>query len=195
MRSLLLWAGLLLAAPASWAAVVLDGEAPPPVQVSSQTAAEPAAAPAPKKPSLYQLGMDQRKAGDLQAAKKTFEAMLAEDPESGGAFEGLGLVSLSLKDYATARECFSKWSKKNPKSAYVWWNLARADSALELEDDLAHDLAMAADADKRDLRVWRRLDGVMGRRPSAQTDGKIYKSIGVEDLDTPHPQRIVYAGR
>ncbi|MBI5622246.1 MAG: tetratricopeptide repeat protein [Elusimicrobia bacterium] len=191
----LLAAVLALVPASSRAAVVIDSVLPEPA-VSTQAAPGPAPAPEPqKKVSLYELGMSQRRSGDLQAAKKTFEEMLAQDPESAGAFEGLGLVSLSLKDYETARECFSKWAKKSPKSAYVWWNLSRADAALEREDDLAADLAAAADADRRDLRVWRRLDGVMSRRPSMQADGRIYKSIGVEDLETPNPQRIVYAGR
>jgi tetratricopeptide (TPR) repeat protein len=184
MRALLASALLVLCVSLTRAAVVMDGETP-----------ELAVSTAPKKVSLYEQGMAQRRSGDLQGARKTFEAMLAEDPESGGGFEGLGLTALSLKDYETARECFSKWSKKNPKSAYVWWNLYRADSALEREDDQAYDLKMAAEADKRDLKVWRRLDGVMRRRDSVQADGRIYKSIGVEDMDTPNPQRIVYAGR
>ncbi|MBI5883136.1 MAG: tetratricopeptide repeat protein [Elusimicrobia bacterium] len=199
MRRLLLAAAAVVScAAASRAAVITDSQLPEDavsVQVSSSAQTSAAGTSEKPKTSLYSLGMEQRRNGDLQAARKTFEAMLAEDPESGGALEGLGLVTLSLKDYETARECFSKWAKKNPKSAYVWWNLSRADSALEREDDLANDLKMAAEADKRDLRVWRKLDGVMARRPSVQADGKMYKSIGIESNDISSPQRIVYAGR
>ena len=124
-----------------------------------------------------------------KAAKATFEDA-PRDPGKA-APRRFGTVSLSLKDYETARECFP-WSKKNPKSAYVWWN-QQGGFALEREDDLANDLTMAAEADKRDLRVWHRLDKY-GPKASAQASGKIHKSIGTEEL-TPQPQRIVYAGR
>ena len=144
---------------------------------------------------LYSLGMEQRRRGDLQEAKRTFLKMLDRDPQSGGALEGLGLVCLSLRDYEGAREHLSRWNQMKPGSAYILWNLARADSALEREEDLFNDLRGASEADPLDLRIWRRLDDLLALRPGALPFGRIYKSIGTEDLQTARPQRIVYEGR
>ncbi|HBL18955.1 MAG: hypothetical protein A2X36_14990 [Elusimicrobia bacterium GWA2_69_24] len=165
-----------------------------PLLLAAALALLPGAAPAAAE-DLYSLGMAQRRQGDLEGAHKTFMLLLEADPQSGGALEGLGLVALSLRRYDAAREYWSRLTAMKPNNAYILWNLARADAALEREGDLAGDLRGAAAADPRDLRVLRRMDGVLRRHPAAFLDGRIYKSIGTEGLETSSPQRIVYEGR
>ncbi|MFA6091757.1 MAG: tetratricopeptide repeat protein [Elusimicrobiota bacterium] len=158
-------------------------------------AASLSAQEAPPGTDLYSYGMAQRSRGDIQGAKKTFLRMLADDPKSGGAFEGLSVVSLSLKEYEQAYDYLSRWNADKPGSAYILGLKARADAALEKEEELLSDLRSAAAIDPRDLHTLRRLDDVLHRHRGIFPEARSYKSLVSEGLETGRPQRIVYEGR
>lgn len=143
----------------------------------------------------YSRGMALRRKGDYAGAKAVFLEMLAKDPKSGGAFEGLGLSCLSLKEYDQARDYLSRWNESRPNNGYILGLLARADSALERRDDFLADLRGASAADPLDLGLRRRLDDVQRERPGVLPEARMYKSLSNEGLETGNPQRVVYEGR
>ncbi|MFA5138120.1 MAG: tetratricopeptide repeat protein [Elusimicrobiota bacterium] len=144
---------------------------------------------------LYGLGMEQRKGGRVREARETFLKLLEREPENNGALEGLALTSLSLDEPAEARKHLLRLDSKKPGDPYILGLLTRADSALGLEDELLSDLRRLVAADPAGLRFRRRLDGLSSAEPGAFLDGRSYKSIGVEGLETGNPQRIEYQGR
>jgi len=78
----------------------------------------------------YDEGMAARQRGDLHGAKAIFLKMLKRDPKSGGAFEGLSLVCLSLGEYAEALSYLKRWDAQSPHSAYILDLMARAREGL-----------------------------------------------------------------
>lgn len=147
-------------------------------------------------PSLYELGHEQRRAGKIVQAKETFQQLLTEKPDSGGALEGLALTCLSLGEYDDALGYARRWEKSNSSSAYVVNLERRALNGLHRHEE-------ALDAGRRvvalnpcDVRTQRSVDSDMReRRPGVFPRGRMYKSIGPEGLETSRPQRIVYEGR
>jgi tetratricopeptide (TPR) repeat protein len=153
------------------------------------TLALPAAA------SLYEDGMDARKRGDIPKAKDLFERLLKEQPDSGGALEGLSLTALEEGDYAKALEYLDRWQKQGD-SAYIQSLKTRAYSKLGMRGELADTLVKRAQMDPHDLRSAQRADSYL--REDARglfPFGALYKSLSQEGLETNRPQRIVYEGR
>lgn len=154
-------------------------------------AAGPSAAPA-----SYDLGMEQRRAGDHGAARETFLRLLEKDPDSNGGLEGLALSCISLGRYGEAKEALRRWDARSPGNRYVLGLLLRAargdgdeEAALKAASDLAAlDGAGCADRERAEAYLER-------LRPGAFPRLKSYKSYAAEGLNTASPQRIVYEGR
>lgn len=145
---------------------------------------------------LYEDGMAARARGDLDAAKAAFTRLLAEQPASAGALEGLSLTCLSTRDYEQALAHSKAYAAAKPDSAYP---LGLVETALRRlnRDDEALDVAReAAKRDACDVRMLRKVeDGMRERRDGLFPRGSVYKSIGDEDLSSGRPQRLVYEGR
>lgn len=155
--------------------------------------APPAAA---QGPSLYELGDSLRRAGKPAQAKEAFARLLAESPDSGGALEGLTLSCLALRQDEEALAYARRWEARSSSSPYVLGLEARALHRLRREPEELGLNARIVALDRCDVRTQRHLDDQArllqdGVFPAA----RLYKSIGPEELNTPRPQRIVYAGR
>lgn len=149
-----------------------------------------------KAESLYDQGLEQRRAGRLAEAKATFSRLLAEKPGSGGALEGLTITCLSAREYEEALGYARKWEETNSSSAYVATLERRALDGLHRHEEALEAARRAVRLDPCDVRTQRSVDSDMReRRPGLFPRGKIYKSIGPEGLETGNPQRIVYEGR
>jgi hypothetical protein len=154
------------------------------------------ASPASAEPSLYEQGDSLRRAGKPAEAKAKFLEMLAKDPESGGALEGLTLSCLALREYDDALSYAWRWQKQKPDSAYVTGFEERALRGLHRHEEALDAGIRGVRQDPCDARLQRRVDAeTRERRPGLSGRAKIYKSIGFEDLNSPRPQRIVYEGR
>jgi hypothetical protein len=157
--------------------------------------ARPAAA-ATAQPSWYEVGTAARERGDAKTAKEAFLRMLDQDPKSGGAFEGLTLSCLSLGQDEEALGYAKRWAEQSPDSGYVLGLESRALGRLRRVEERRLVDRRIVTVDPCDASTQHRLDDeqralVRGVFPA----GRIYKSIGPEELNTPRPQRIVYAGR
>ncbi len=153
------------------------------------------AAPAPAAPS-YDEGMAALQRDDLTKAKTIFLKMLKLDPKSGGAFEGLSLVCLSLDEYQEALGYLQRWDAQSPHSAYILGLMARARKGLRDNPGVQVALEGMTQADPCDPAAWRRLDDSKRSWSSGIfPTGRIYKSLSQEGLNTASPQRIIYEGR
>lgn len=156
--------------------------------------AAPAAAEQPG--SSYDYGMEQRRRGDIEGARETFLNMLALDPASGGALEGLALTALSLRRYEEALGALEKWNAQSPGNPYILGLLLRAQNGLNDEEGALRTSRELAALDPRDCALRSRLDASMERLAGGVFPyGKAYKSYSIEGLDTASPQRILYEGR
>ncbi len=176
---------LLLLTAGPGAGAQPGGQAP--VVLSSAAAAEA--------PVSYSYGMEQRKRGEYAAARETFLKLLERSPDSGGAFEGLALTSISLGKYSDAQGYLERWNALSPRSAYILGLLARSRNAQRDAEGALETYKEIVDCDPRDCTARERLDSAMeklraGLFPSART----YKSYSMEGLDTANPQRIIYEG-
>lgn len=155
--------------------------------------AAPAAAEQPG--ASYDYGMEQRRRGDHAGARETFLNMLALDPASGGALEGLALACLSLRQYEEARTALEKWNAQSPGNPYILGLLLRAQSALNDDEGALETSRELASLDPRDCALRSRLDASMERLAGGLFPyGKTYRSYSIEGLDTASPQRILYEG-
>jgi len=145
---------------------------------------------------LYEQGMQERRDGHLQEAARSFEQMLALDPKSGGALEGLALVSIAQGRYAQAQKYLEQWNRQSPNNPYILGLLARVyrhERATEKNIETTQALTRA---DPGDLTAQERLkDLLQAWRSGIVTTAKIRKSVGPEGLGGPSPQRIDYEGR
>lgn len=146
--------------------------------------------------SWYTLGDSARRRGDLAQAKDAFSHLLAEDPDSGGALEGLSLVCLSQGDDEAALGYASRWDARSPGNPYIVSLKSRALRRLRRDEEALDAEIPVVSKAPCDARLQRRVDdGQSGRRPGLFAWARMYKSIGTEDLNSAHPQRIVYEGR
>jgi tetratricopeptide (TPR) repeat protein len=146
--------------------------------------------------SLYDIGDSLRRQGRPKEAKEAFAQLLDQDPKSGGALEGLTLSCLALRQNDEALEYARRWEAQSSSSAYI---LGMEATALHRERRENKELPInrrIVEIDPCDVRAQRHLDEEMRLlRDGFFGAARIYKSIGPEELNTPNPQRIVYAGR
>ena len=163
---------------------------PPPAAAQTQTAV------AASTVSWYDVGDALRRGGDPKGAKDAFGRLLAQNPTSGGAQEGLTHSCLSLGQDEEALDYARRWDQQSSSSAYILGLQARALHRLRRENEELDVNRRVVQLDPCDVRTQRRLDDQMtslrnGLFPSA----RLSKSIGTEELNSARPQRIVYAGR
>jgi tetratricopeptide (TPR) repeat protein len=140
--------------------------------------------------------MAARKRGELDKAREIFSQMLEQDPKSGGALEGISLVSISQGRYEEAAGYLERWDAQSPGSAYVLGLLARARRGMRDTPGALAAAVRLCEADPCDQASWRRLDDRQrywagGVFPAA----RIRKSLSQESLNSASPQRIIYEER
>ena len=157
-------------------------------------AASLAGAAEPRAPT-YEYGMELRSAGKPAEAKEVFLNLLEKDPRSGAALEGLTLTSLSLKEYEEALGTLERW-RENGDSAYIESLEARVLDKLHRRDEATEALVRSYWLDTTDVAPMERADDrLRADAPGLFPFGKISKSLALEELSTPNPQRIAYEGR
>lgn len=145
--------------------------------------------------SYYTLGMDLRRSGNYQGAKEAFLKLLEQDPESGGALEGLTLTSLSLGQNEEALDYAERWEKQKD-SGYIQSMKARALAKLGRREELAESLRKSAEFDPGDIRAARRLDDILREEATGVfTQGAISKTLSQEGLGTRSVNQIIYESR
>lgn len=145
--------------------------------------------------SDYEDGMAARRRGDRSAARAAFERLLAADPKSSGALEGLTLVALDEGRHEEALTLLERWGAAGD-SAYRQSLKARALARLGREDERIDALLAQGRLEPADPAPLLTADallraGASGLFPAA----RIQKSIAQENLETSAPQRIVYETR
>ncbi len=90
----------------------------------------------------YNLARALAASGDLNGAAAAFEAVLAQQPDDGGAQAGLGTVYFRQQKIAPALECFRKAARIDPGNADIQANLG---TLLAISGDL-RDAAQAFEA-------------------------------------------------
>ena len=152
-------------------------------------------APAPAAPVSYDYGMAQRRKGDPAAAKETFLKLLQQSPDSGGAFEGLALTSISLGQYEEARGYLERWNAQSPHNTYILGLLVRVQNRQRDADGALQTYKELVECDPRDCASRERLDSSLEKlRAGVFPRGRSYKSYSLEGLGTASPQRILYEG-
>lgn len=144
----------------------------------------------------YDRGDELRRAGRYLESKAEFARLLEQNPDGNGALEGLTLNCLALRQNEEALDRAKEWTARASSSAYALSLEATALHRLRREDEeLAVNRRVVA-LDPCDLRTRRHLDDETRLlRDGIFPYAKISKSIGPEELNTPSPQRIVYASR
>ncbi len=169
---------------------------PPRAAPRAAAGAAPESAVVTSTVSWYEIGMAARKRGDLRAAKEAFQNLRDENPDSGGALEGLTLSCLSLGQNEEALRYAQEWDTLSADSPYVLGLEGRAFHRLRREEDEIPINRRLVRLDPCDVRAQRHLDDEMrGLKDGVFPNLKISQSIGPEELNTPSPQRIVYADR
>lgn len=167
-----------------------------PARAASRRSSRPAPAVVKSTVSWYSVGDTLRREGRPAEAKKAFANLLAQDPASGGALEGLTLSCLSLGQDEEALAYSRRWDQQSSSSAYILGLEARALHRLRREDEELSVNRRVVVLDPCDVRTQRHLDDEMrDRRDGVFPRARLYKSVGPEGLDTPSPQRIIYEGR
>ncbi|MDQ7773935.1 MAG: hypothetical protein RDU13_10465 [Elusimicrobiales bacterium] len=167
-----------------------------PLLFSAVQAQEPAAvrstAPAP---GTYAYGMEQRRAGDHAGAKKTFMQLFLREPSSGGALEGLSLTSLALGQQEEALVYLEQWNSQSPGSPYILKMLLRAQTSLRDEEGALATCRALAALDPRDCAARSRAESLAERAdPGVFPRARTSRTLSIEGLETPNPQRILYEG-
>ncbi|HNT97111.1 MAG TPA: hypothetical protein PKK31_02460 [Elusimicrobiales bacterium] len=144
----------------------------------------------------YDYGMEQRRAGDHAGSRATFMELLASDPSSSGALEGLSLACLALGRYEEALGYLEKWNSQSPGNPYILRLLLRARGAAGDDEGALETCRELAAIDPRDCAARSRAESLGGRAgdgffPGARTS----RTLSIEGLETPGPQRILYEGR
>jgi tetratricopeptide (TPR) repeat protein len=85
---------------------------------------------------LFQLGR-------LRDSQSAYEALLAEEPRSAAALEGLARVKVAQKDMASAEDLYRKACEAFPNFGAAYYGLATASRALGKEADAATNFALA----------------------------------------------------
>ncbi|HEY6341233.1 MAG TPA: tetratricopeptide repeat protein [Bryobacteraceae bacterium] len=85
---------------------------------------------------LFQLGR-------LSESQSAYEALLAEEPRSAAALEGLARVKVAQKDMASAEDLYRKACEVFPSFGAAYYGLATAARALGKEADAATNFALA----------------------------------------------------
>lgn len=85
---------------------------------------------------LFQLGL-------LRKAQSAYEALLAQEPRSAAALEGLARVKYAQKDMASAEVLYRRASEAFPNFGAAYYGLATADRALGKESEAANNFALA----------------------------------------------------
>ncbi len=137
--------------------------------------------------ALYQRGLKQQEAGDLDGARKSFEAALMEDPGSTVIRASLGYVLYAAGDLKAARAVFEETVRRDPSATALFDELgylnlrlgepAAADGWFRRAID-AHrreQPSTPADAEARDERVYRLRSEV--REIENRFDGTLYSLI------------------
>jgi hypothetical protein len=150
-----------------------------------------AAEPAPS----YSYGMELRARGETAKAKEVFRKLLEKDANSGGAYEGLTLTSLTLGQYEEALDFITRWQESGD-SAYKEGFKARAYDRLGRRDEATDAWVRAYWLDPTDAKPIQRADErLRADAPGLFPFGAISKSLSLEELSSGRPQRIVYEGR
>lgn len=152
--------------------------------------------PAASPNSLYAIGTAARERRDHAAAKAAFLKLLEDSPESGGALEGLSLACLALGEYEDASVYLQRWNLESPDNPYVLSLLAEAEKGVRDQDALRDTYLEIVDLQPYHFKARRGLDEIKENRDSGLfLRGRIYKSLGNEEINTPNPQRLNYEGR
>ena len=85
---------------------------------------------------LFQLGR-------LRQSQSAYEALLAQQPGSATALEGLARVEYAQKDMASAEDLYRKACEASPNFGAAYYGLATAARALGKEDEAAKNFALA----------------------------------------------------
>lgn len=146
-------------------------------------------------PGSYDYGMEQRKAGDHAGAKATFLNLLLASPSSAGALEGLGLSCLALGQYEEAALYLEQWTVQSPGSQYALGLLANARSRMNDDRGALRAYAALAALDPENCQARQKVEALSERAGSAFFPrARAYRSVSLEGLGGPAPQRIVYEG-
>ena len=84
---------------------------------------------------LVREGIAAYEAGDIDAARGRFRAVLDQDIEHPEALMGMGIVARAMGQHQVAAELLRRSVAVNPKSATAWSNLGNALQDLDLWDD------------------------------------------------------------
>jgi len=84
---------------------------------------------------MVRAGIQAYEAGDIDAARARFRAVLDQDIEHPDALMGMGVVARAMRQFQTAAELLRRSVAVNPKSAMAWSNLANTLQDLDLWDD------------------------------------------------------------
>lgn len=97
--------------------------------------AGPQSAVAQRHAALIREGIIAYEAGDIDAARTRFRAVLDENIEHPEALMGMGIVARAMRQYQTAAELLRRSIAADPRSAIAWSNLGNALQDLDLWDD------------------------------------------------------------
>jgi tetratricopeptide (TPR) repeat protein len=111
----------------------------------------------------YQLGLLERDAGRVDAARAAFEAAIAQAPSFDNAWNELGVVHFELEEYERAEAAFRQAIAIRPDFAAAWSNLGRSLAAHGAYMEAVGAYIRARDADPSD-RVTRLRLAIAQRR-------------------------------
>lgn len=98
-----------------------------------------------------------QQAGDLQAAARDYQRVVALEPGHAGALNSLGVIALADGDAALAAAYHQRAAEADPRAAVLWINLAKAQRLMGDEAGERNSLAQALDAEPLNFMALVRL--------------------------------------
>ncbi|WPZ34187.1 tetratricopeptide repeat protein [Thalassobaculum sp. OXR-137] len=111
--------------------------------------------------ALIRAGIAAYEAGDVDAARARFRAVLDQDIEHPDALMGMGIVARAMGQHQTAAELLRRSVAVNPRSATAWSNLGNALQDLDLWDDAVRANEEAAKLDPAHPGIRQNLGSVL----------------------------------
>jgi protein O-GlcNAc transferase len=87
---------------------------------------------------LFQTAFEAHQTGELEAAKRRYEALLALEPNHFDALHMLGVLKMQQSDFATAATLIERALQQHDGYALAWQNLATAYKGLKRPGDAAN---------------------------------------------------------
>lgn len=137
--------------------------------------------------SLYQQGLRLHQKGDLRAAARVYQQVIAHNPKHPGAWHFLGVIAMTQKDAATALEYLEKAITLEAEKPVFWNNYGAALKLVGrlLDAKKAFEKALSLNSAYAD--AWANLGQVLGLQKLPQAEKSLRNAL---EINPNHPDAL-----